>query len=94
MTAEPAVATKAQKTRKKRPVGAVLLTIALSLFVLGSITLYNLGKEDPREAGGPPVAWGDRVERRLDAIIDGSRPPWADRLEARLDGFLRKLGWN
>ena len=52
------------------------------------------GGEDPHEAASPPLAWGDRVERRLDAFIDRVRPKWADRVEARMDAFADRIGWK
>jgi hypothetical protein len=38
--------------------------------------------------------WGNRFERRLDAIIDARRPKWADPLEEKLDKAGKKIGWD
>ena len=85
--------TDARKPRQNRKASAILAAVIL-LPAMGGVAFYLLGREDPREAASPPLAWGDRVERRMDAFIDGVRPKWADRLEARMDAFLNRVGWQ
>ncbi|GAB4452743.1 MAG: hypothetical protein OHK0029_04240 [Armatimonadaceae bacterium] len=71
-----------------------MLIAAVVLIVMGGATLFLLGREDPRDPAFAKLAWGDRVEKQLDAFIDGVRPAWADRIEARLDAFLAQRGWK
>jgi hypothetical protein len=89
------VPTDAGNPRQKRKASAAAIpAVVILLTALGGVALYLLGREDPREAASPPLAWGDRVERRMDAFIDGVRPKWADRVEARLEPFLDRIGWK
>ncbi len=85
--------TEAKKPRRKWVV-SVLIAAMLVLPPLGGVALYLLGREDPRDPALSSLDWGNRVERRLDAFIDGNRPGWADPAEDKLDAFLKKLGWN
>jgi hypothetical protein len=80
--------------QKRKASAAAIPAVVILLTALGGVALYLLGREDPREAASPPLAWGDRVERRMDAFIDGVRPKWADRVEARLEPFLDRIGWK
>jgi hypothetical protein len=89
----PTDATNPPQKRKASSAAAILAAVIL-LTAMGSVSLYLLGREDPQEAASPPLAWGDRVERRLDAFIDGVRPKWADHVEARLEVFLDRIGWE
>jgi len=86
--------TDARNPRHKRKASAPILAAVILLTAMGSAALYLLGREDPHEAASPPLAWGDRVERRLDAFIDRVRPKWADRVEARMDAFADRIGWK
>ena len=86
--------TDTRNPRHKRKAGAAILAAVILLTAMGSGALYLLGREDPQEATSPPLAWGDRVERRLDAFIDGVRPKWTDHVEARLEAFLDRVGWK
>ena len=73
---------------------APILTAIILLALMGSVGLYHLGKEDPRDAASPQMEWGDRVERRMDAFIDKNRPKWADRVEAWVESFADNVGWK
>lgn len=84
----------ARKPGRALKVLAVLFALLLVMILAGSIAFYQLGKPDPRDPKTAQLAWGDRFEKRLDAIIDKNRPAWADSLEARLDAFTKKVGWN
>ena len=93
--------TDARKPRQKRKASAAIPAAMILLIALGSVAFYLLGRPLPQEAAGhagmtdaPPLAWGDRAERRMDAFIDGIRPKWADDVEARLDPFLDRTGWK
>ena len=86
--------TNARNPRRKRQAGPAILAAVVLLTAMGSVTFYLLGRPLPQEAASPPLAWGDRAERRMDAFIDGVRPKWADRLEARLEPFLDRIGWR
>lgn len=86
--------TAGKKTRPKGQVGAVILTVVVLMIALGGVSFYMLGKVDPQDTATAGLPWGDRVERRLDAIIDGRRPPWTDRLERRMESFLNGIGWD
>ena len=92
--------TDARKPRQKKASAAILAAVIL-LSAMGSVAFYLLGSPLPPEAAGhagmtasPPLAWGDRVERRMDAFIDRVRPKWADGVEARLEPFLDRIGWK
>jgi hypothetical protein len=93
--------TDARKPRQKRQASAAILAAVILLTAMGGVAFYLLGRPLPQEAAGhagmtasPPLAWGDRVERRMDAFIDRVRPKWADRIEARLEPFLDRIGWK
>ena len=93
--------TDAGKPRQKRKVSAAIPAAVILLITVGSVAFYLLGRPLPQEATGhadmtaaPPLAWGDRAERRMDAFIDRVRPKWADRVEARLEPFLDRIGWK
>jgi hypothetical protein len=86
--------TDAGKPRQKRDTSAAILAAVILLIAIGGAGLYLLGRPLPQKAGSPPLAWGDRVERRMDAFIDGRRPAWTDRVEARLKKFANRVGWN
>lgn len=85
-------------TDEKKPLRKLLMRVMLATVILlpavGGVAFYLLGRVDPQDAATVNLAWGDRVERRLDALIDGSRPKWADRVEDRLDALLDKVGWD
>ncbi len=85
-------------TKRGRPtrkmVTLAFLLMLLTATITGAVGLVWLGRDDPREAALSQLAWGDRVEKRLDAIIDNGRPQWAESLEDGLDRFLKKLGWS
>ena len=67
-----------QADRGRTRVSAAAVVAVVTLVALaGGVGLYLLGREDPREANAPSVAWGDRVERRVDAFVDRARPTWA-----------------
>ncbi|MES2464268.1 MAG: hypothetical protein V4671_27215 [Armatimonadota bacterium] len=80
--------------KPKRDVTAVIFVAVILLAAGGSVALYFLGRPLPQETASAPIAWGDRVERRMDAFIDGSRPKWADSLETRLKKFASRAGWK
>jgi hypothetical protein len=90
--------TDSGNARPKRGAGGapIVLAALLLLIALGSVTLLVLGRPLPQEAGSDAaqVAWGDRVERRLDAFIERVRPSWADRVEARMEAFADRIGWD
>jgi hypothetical protein len=85
---------EAAKPRPKREANAAILVAVILLLVMGSAALFMLGQPLPQEDAAAPLAWGDRVERRMDAFIDGRRPEWADAIEARMKGLKGKIGWN
>jgi hypothetical protein len=80
------------KPRQRPNAGAVVLAAVILLTVIGSVAFYLLGRVDPQEPASASLGWGDRVERRLDAYIDGHRPEWTDRVEERLDAFVDEVG--
>ncbi len=86
--------TDARNPRQKRQASPTILAAVILLTAMGSVSLYLLGRPLPQEAAAPPLAWGDRVERRMDAFIERVRPKWADRVEARLELFLDRIGWK
>ena len=88
------MSTDAGNPRRKRKASAAIPAAVILLTVMGSAAFYLLGRPLPREAASPPLAWGDRAERRMDAFIDKVRPKWADRVEAGLEPFLDRIGWN
>lgn len=83
-----------RKPSRALKVLAILFGLLAVMILTGSVAFYQLGKPDPKDTATSQLAWGDRVERRLDTIIDKNRPPWADRLEARLDALSKRVGWN
>ena len=86
--------TDATNPRRKRNAGAAILAAVILLSATGGVALYLLGRPLPQEGASPPLAWEDRVERRLDAFIDGARPKWADPVEAQMEAFLDRVGWK
>ncbi|MGC4044582.1 MAG: hypothetical protein QM758_12375 [Armatimonas sp.] len=94
MTTEATQTPPRPKPGRALKVLATLFALLSVLMLFGSAALYKLGKVDPRDPATAKLAWGDRVEKRLDAVIDKNRPKWADRLEAKLDGLARRMGWN
>ncbi len=86
------MAKDAAAPRQRPNAGAVFLAVVVLLTVAGGVAFYLLGREDPREPASAALGWGDRVERRLDAYIDGHRPEWTDRVEERLDAFVDEVG--
>jgi hypothetical protein len=86
--------TEARKPRQKRKASDAILAAALLLTVMGCVTFYLLGREDPQDAAFSQLSWGDRVERRMDAFIDGVKPQWTERIERRMKGFADRIGWN
>jgi hypothetical protein len=83
-----------KKPYKKRQWRPIILSFGTLLIVTGAVGLYLLGREDPQEPGSAQMAWGDRVERRLDALIDGIRPEWTNRVEKRMDNVIDRTGWK
>jgi hypothetical protein len=94
MTGSRVMPPDAINQRPKRRTSAVILATVLLLFTLGSISLYHLGREAPRDPTLSKLAWGDRVEKRMDALIDRLKPKWADRVESRMEGVADKIGWQ
>ena len=92
----PTGATIQRQEKRKASVAAILAFAVILLIPVGGVTLYLLGRPLPQEAASasPPLAWGDRVERRMDAFIDGVRPKWDDSIEVRLEAFLDRVGWE
>jgi len=85
--------TDARKPRQKRTARVIPAAVIL-LTAMGGVAFYLLGRPLPQEAASPPLAWGDRAERRMDAFIDRIRPEWANRVEARMEPFLDRIGWK
>jgi hypothetical protein len=86
--------TDARNPRQKRKASTAILAVVILLTAMAGVAFYLLGREDPQDAASARLAWGDRVERRLDAFIGRVRPKWADRVEARMEPFLDRIGWK
>jgi hypothetical protein len=86
--------TDEKNARRKGQVGIAILAAILLLIGMGGVAFYMLGRPDPSNPASQQMEWGDRVERRLDAIIDARRPKWADPLEEKLDKAGKKIGWD
>jgi hypothetical protein len=84
--------TGARRPRPRFNAGAAALAAALLLITLGGVAFFLLGREDPADPASSALGWGDRVERRMDAYIDGVRPEWTDRVEERLDAAIDRAG--
>lgn len=80
--------------RGKRQAITKILSAVILLAPMMALGLYQLGRPLPQEDASSPLAWGDRVERRIDTFVDGVRPKWADHVEARLDKFADRIGWK
>lgn len=86
--------TDTANARPKRKVTGPLLAAVALLTAMGSAALYLLGREDPNDPALSQLDWGNRLERRLDAIIDKNRPEWADRVESQAETVADTIGFK
>jgi hypothetical protein len=84
----------ATNPRPKWKVSAPILFAMFLLIAMGSAALSWLGREDPNEPAISQQDWGNRVERRLEAIIDRNKPEWAKRVKGQLDPIADTVGFK